>query len=141
MPISECRKAFSFPKSEKIKLKKQIETLFRNGKASQFEHFRFIWMLGDTTDSSKIKFGVSVPKKKIRKAHDRNTSKRRIREAWRLHQHQLKELIPEGKTLFVFLIYTYSFPPAFNHAERCIKSGIGKLAHMVRPPELPHTET
>lgn len=134
MPISECRKTFSFPKSEKIKLKKQIETLFRNGKASQFEHFRFIWMLTNATDDSKIKFGVSVPKKKIRKAHDRNTSKRRIREAWRLYQHGLKSCIPEGKTLLIFVIFTQVTPPSFDQATRCIRSGIGKLTQLLQPP-------
>lgn len=132
MPISENRKAFSFPKSEKIKLKKQIETLFRNGKASQFEHFRFIWQLGAATGDSKIKFGVSVPKKKIRKAHDRNTSKRRIREAWRLHRHSLKEQIADGQTLFIFIIYTHTVPPAFSQAERCIQNGISRLTQAIR---------
>ncbi len=105
--ISEPSKAKSFPKSEKLKLKKQIDALFHNGKAFQFEYLRFIWMLTDISETcpSSVKFGVSVPKKKIPKAHQRNTIKRRIREAWRLQQHALKACIPAGKTLCIFVIY------------------------------------
>src|SRR5690606_21514171 len=124
MPISENRKALSFPKSEKIKLKKQIETLFHSGKAFQFEYLRFIWKVIPATDESKIKFGVSTPKKKLRKAHDRNTAKRRIREAWRINQTALKQVITERKTLLVFVICTQSSPPDFHHTSQIIRQGI-----------------
>src|SRR5690606_18342444 len=94
-------------KSEKLKLKKQIETLFRNGKAFQFEYLRIIYLLIDNNNplSEKLKFGVSIPKKKIPKAHDRNKCKRRIREAFRLQKSALYPIIPQGKSLHIFVVY------------------------------------
>lgn len=131
MPISENSKALSFPKSEKLKLKKQIETLFRFGKAFQFGHYRFIWLLTPATDSVLFKFGVSAPKKQLKKATQRNTAKRKIREAWRLQKHQLITSIPEGQTLLLFVIYGNNQLPQYQDTANCMRQGIVKLRELL----------
>ncbi len=40
-------------------------------------------------DQSHPRLGLTIPKKAIKKAHDRNRVKRLIREHFRHHQHQL----------------------------------------------------
>lgn len=38
---------------------------------------------------SHPRLGITIAKKRVRKAHDRNKAKRLIRESFRLHQHSL----------------------------------------------------
>lgn len=126
---SETSKALSFPKSEKIKLKKQIEKLFRTGKAFQFGQLKFIWSLQalEEESDSLLKFGVSVPKKKLAKAHLRNTTKRRIREAFRLQKSNLFQHIPEAHQLLLFVIYTDNKIPEYHNLYNLIEKGIHKF--------------
>ena len=46
------------------------------------------------------RLGITIAKKRIRKAHDRNRVKRVIRESFRLHQHQLPnvDIVVIGKS-------------------------------------------
>lgn len=46
------------------------------------------------------RLGITIAKKKVRKAHERNRLKRLIRESFRLNQHQLPpvDIIAIGKT-------------------------------------------
>lgn len=129
LQLSENSKALSFPKSEKIKLKKQIETLFRNGKAFQFGQLKFIWNLqhiGANNDAA-IKFGVSVPKKKLPRANKRNTTKRRIREAFRIQKNVLYPTIHSEYQLHLFVIYTDNKLPVYANIYTQINKGINKL--------------
>jgi ribonuclease P protein component len=80
---------FTFHKTERITLKKEIEFLFdrKNTDLKQFFSFPLkVVAIEILTENEKSRILITVPKKKIPKAVQRNTLKRRIREAYRLNK-------------------------------------------------------
>jgi ribonuclease P protein component len=77
-------KNFKFPKAEKLTGKKKIEELFQNG-SSIFLHPFLVKYVSSEEEIHRVL--ISVPKKKFKRAVDRNLIKRRIREAYRLNKH------------------------------------------------------
>lgn len=89
-------KAFGFPKEERLCSKKQIDQLFASGKRFHTHPFRLAYLTMNLPEDSRlhpVQILISVPKKKFRKAHDRNRLKRQIREAWRISRKPLMEKI------------------------------------------------
>ncbi|MEQ9298713.1 MAG: ribonuclease P protein component [Cyclobacteriaceae bacterium] len=72
----------TFRKPERLNQKKLIALLFQKGK-SFFSHPLATKYLPQEIDLGYHQILISVPKKKIKKAHQRNLIKRRIREAYR----------------------------------------------------------
>ncbi len=78
---------FSFSKEEKLTGKKKIDELFHKGVSFYMNDFQVRYL--NTKEEKKHQILISVPKKKFKRAVDRNLLKRRIREGYRLN----KELI------------------------------------------------
>jgi ribonuclease P protein component len=76
-------KTFGFPKAEKLTGKKKIEELFKDG--SSFFLHPFLIKYVPVADAPH-RILITVPKKKHKRAVDRNLLKRRIREAYRLNK-------------------------------------------------------
>ena len=122
---------FVFNKREKLTSRKHIEELFSNGAVIYTFPFRILWKLTSAQDSP-IKFAISVPKKKFKKAVDRNLLKRRAREAFRLHKVELfHKLEDENKTLNIFLIYISDEILDFDTIEKTITQTIQKIITIV----------
>ncbi|MEQ8546764.1 MAG: ribonuclease P protein component [Cyclobacteriaceae bacterium] len=79
--------SYTFPKNERLSGKKEIEELFKNGSSFYLHPFIFRYLQADKEQNHKVLF--SVPKKKFKRAVDRNLVKRRLREAYRLNKHHL----------------------------------------------------
>lgn len=79
----------TFGKDKKLKSQKAIDKIFSDGKNFHRFPVRAVYFY-EAELESELKIGVSVPKKKFKKAVDRNLLKRRIREAFRLNQEKLK---------------------------------------------------
>ena len=75
-----------FPKKEKLKSQKVIESLFTEGKSLTVYPLRLVYMETSFVDDVIVKAGFSVSKKKFKKAVDRNRIKRLLREAYRLNK-------------------------------------------------------
>ncbi|MEY4383144.1 MAG: Ribonuclease [Bacteroidota bacterium] len=99
---------FTFPKSERLHQKKVIEILFQKDNpivSQQFVYpFRVLY-LSQEKEYSAPQILISISKRRFKKAVDRNTLKRRTREAYRLQKpffHQIN-----GKTLPQYLAFIY----------------------------------
>ncbi|MGV3686995.1 MAG: ribonuclease P protein component [Daejeonella sp.] len=78
----------SFTKEERLCSKKLIDKLFHNGSSFLLYPFRIIWLSEALPEDRPVQVLISVPKKKFKRAVDRNLLKRRIREIYRLQKSQ-----------------------------------------------------
>lgn len=79
-----------------------------------------------TEDSAgAIQIAFSVPKKKLKFAHQRNTVRRRIRESYRLNKSALLEYLKvENCSLSCLLIYTESQILSYAQIDEKIKTAL-----------------
>lgn len=112
----------TFGKDKRLKSQKKIERLFLSGKRAQSFPLKSVFFM-DPDQPAGIEIAVSVPKKLFKKSVDRNLLKRRMREAFRLHQHQLK---PQNK-LEVMFIYSANEILEFSKIEKAMLVLIGSL--------------
>ncbi len=92
--------SFSFPKSERLYKKKDIQELFDKGSSFYLYPFKVIVQKPADLHINQVLFSVS--KRNFKKAVDRNLIKRRMREAYRLN----KAVLPETSKLQMAYIYT-----------------------------------
>ena len=127
------RKQFTLGESERLKSRKQIETLFAEGKSFAVNPFKIYFLINAQSAGVKransLQFGVGVGAKNFKKAVDRNRIKRLTREAWRLQKNELKDTAGgRGKQMNVFLIYTGKELPDFITVKDKVAVALKKLA-------------
>lgn len=75
---------YRYPRTEKLKNKKEISLLFEQGKWFSYKELSIISLQKEDLDSPKV--GVSVSKRFFKRAVDRNRVKRLLREVYRLNK-------------------------------------------------------
>ncbi|MBE9468239.1 MAG: ribonuclease P protein component [Bacteroidetes bacterium] len=97
---------FSFKKEERLSSKKTIDSLFKKGCSFTESRFRIIWVKTDSGSENPIQICISVPKKNIKLAVNRNLIKRRTKEAYRLNKSIIFDYFTKKNTqLAIMLIY------------------------------------
>jgi ribonuclease P protein component len=122
---------FSFSKKERLKNKVEIESLFSEGNRFFEYPFNVIWKVDSNSDST-LKMAVSVPKKKIPNATDRNKIKRLVREAFRKNKTIVQQpLEAKDVKLHLMLIYSQSNIMSMSEIEDKISVTLQRLAEQV----------
>lgn len=122
-------KQFTLGKKERLKSRKQIEQLFREGKSFSIFPFKILYIISHSivsplpapsagnafegkpdfrhpTPDSRLLFGVAVGNRNFKKAVDRNRIKRLTREAYRLQKIYLEQKVEiANMQLNIFFIY------------------------------------
>jgi ribonuclease P protein component len=116
-----------FGKKYRLHRKDEIDVLFQEGKKIHcFPFLSHVYeKLGETPHFSVL---ISVPKKKIRKSHDRNRIKRMVRECLRRNKEPLvKKSREAGYVLHVSIVYLSNEIAEYPKVESQIKQIIQKI--------------
>ncbi|MBE7442786.1 MAG: ribonuclease P protein component [Flavobacteriales bacterium] len=117
-----------FPKIEKLKSTKDLDELFGSGKSIHENPIKAIYKKKTEKSNVALSVGVSAPKKLIKLAVSRNLIKRRMREAYRLNNYQLKQTLINTETqLNIMFVYNSKQILSFNEIENKIKVILNRL--------------
>lgn len=92
---------FTLGKQERLKSRKLIEKLYKEGKSVKAFPLRMVFLQTEHTSNFPAQVGVSVPKRNFKKAPHRNRLKRLMRETYRLQKGIVYENLKEP---YVFMI-------------------------------------
>lgn len=98
-------KKFSLKRNEIVKSEKDFEKIISDGKAMSAYPFKLIYLKSEfeNINTCLIKMAISVPKKKVKLAINRNRIKRLFREAYRINKHLLVDYAAANKFTFNLL--------------------------------------
>jgi ribonuclease P protein component len=120
----------SFGKVYKLCSLIDIDTLFKSGKTVSTPNLRVKFRPLDDLDTltSSFKVLISVPKRNVKKAHDRNRIKRVLREVIRKNKTELSSFLKKKKiNLHFALIYQQKNSPLYPQLESEFKTCIQQM--------------
>ena len=119
-----------FGKQQRLYKKKEIAKLFKNGSIFEDATFIVIWLkIGESILSNpSLKFLISVPKKNIKKAVDRNKIKRLVRQIYIDKNKKLQqEIVNKKQQVYLGFIYKKKEIEEFSILEQKIKLLLHRL--------------
>ncbi|MEO5893346.1 MAG: ribonuclease P protein component [Ferruginibacter sp.] len=128
---------YTLGKEERLKSRKTIDHLFKEGKSFSIFPFRILHILevrqplpdnGLINASHNLQAGFTVSSRNFKKAVDRNRIRRLMREAWRLQKNELELLLESNNSkLVLFFIYIGKELPEYRLVYEKITAVLKKL--------------
>ena len=117
---------FSLPKKERLSKEIWIRELFERGSSFYFHPFKVLYLPHPDSGSTINQVLFSVPKRQFKRAVDRNTIKRRLREAYRLNKSGLGD---PAKWLIAY-IYTAKEILTFAQIQERLVRTLNRFDHV-----------
>ena len=94
----------TFSKQERLCGKKQIDQLFEKGEKFKEVSFAVIWQETKAKSEFPAKILISIPKRNIPKANQRNMLKRLLKECYRKQKQSLYQVLLQKEKQIIFAI-------------------------------------
>jgi ribonuclease P protein component len=115
-----------FPKSERLHSAKLIDELFAEGTSFTVYPLRVVYLKQPLHSHTTHQVLVTIPKKRFKRAVDRNKMKRRIKEAYRLHKQVLNSEMQKF-SLVIGYIYVGRDIASYQEVEEKLKESLLRL--------------
>lgn len=127
--MDTTHKLHTLCKEERLCGKRAISGLFDSGNTFFLSPYKVFW-LEASVDSAPCpsRFTVSVPKRRFKKAVERNLMKRRIREAFRLNKKILNSVIAENRQIHLIAVFASDRLMPFSELEAAMKKILQRIA-------------
>ncbi|MDR2763418.1 MAG: ribonuclease P protein component [Tannerella sp.] len=122
-------KRATFPKSERLSWKRHVDKLFAEGESFVSFPLRVVYLPVTTASvGATVAVLVSVSKRKLRHAADRNFVKRRIRESYRLRKQDVFRLLAgKNRRLLLAFLYQGAQKDSFAVIDAAMEKAIASL--------------
>jgi len=121
---------YTLSKLERLSGKKKVEFLFEKGDQFNSGSFTVVWIHKENPTVFPAQLLISIPKKTIAKASQRNKLKRLVKEAYRNQKNQIYERLANQKKQIQFaIIYQNSVLLAYKEIETEINLVLNRLAN------------
>ena len=119
----------TFGKEEKLKSKKIIDQLFKEGKSVSTNGFTLVYLVKPLTTFYPAQASFSVPKRNFKHAIDRNRIKRLMREAYRLNKISFYENLAERKEqMAIMFVYKGKKLPEQEAVTKAVMHCLNKIS-------------
>lgn len=123
---------FTFKKEERVTGERRIETLFDRGRSFMAYPFKVIFLENECSVSMPVSVLITVPKKRVRSAVQRNRIKRLIREAYRLNRHLFdRSLLRENVRLDIAFVYVKDDNADYAMVEKGVRKALLALGRQL----------
>ena len=131
MTISRNTIRHKFPKLQKLCSRKSIERLFEGGDGSKAVSAFPIRAVFSANDGAQTQVLISVSKRRLHHATDRNRAKRQLREAWRLSN----DILADMPTMNIAFIWLADAPQPSSLIFRKMKNVLHRIAETHIKPQ------
>ena len=112
-----------------------MQRLFKEGQSCSAFPLRLVWVIDPLEEGLEVQVSISVPRKKFKRAVDRNRLRRQVREAYRLARPGLLEKMQENGVngrLGFMIIFTAGEAVPHDKIKTALKENLRQMVRKIK---------
>ena len=133
--MKRLEERFTFDKAERLSGTKRIDALFKEGESFISYPLRVMYLIHEQSAESGCSILISVPKKRIKKAVQRNRIKRLIRESYRLNKDLRNTISIHEVSIDIAFIYVKDAESKFSLMQKSMRKALIQISDRITKTE------
>ena len=125
---------FTLCKEERLCGERVISNLFEHGHTFFQKPYKVYWIKTPGSGLYPVRFAVSVPKRRFKRAVKRNLLKRRTREAFRTNKQILSVAVADNLQIHLMVVYASDSLLSYSELEKSMKKILQRIARQYVEP-------